>query len=70
MKDDYEAAIATVSRLILSHRSTGMAEEQEPHLSADSMDHYIRTHKNAVARLRRIREELENIHAERDYLEP
>jgi hypothetical protein len=70
MKEEYEKAIANISRLILMHRSLGMDEEQYPRHSADEMDHYIKTHKSAVNRLRRIREELENIHAERDYLEP
>jgi hypothetical protein len=70
MKEQYEQAIAAVSKLILLHRSMGMEEEQRPLKTPDESDHYISTHRSAVNRLRRIREELENIHAEKDYLEP
>lgn len=68
--NEYENAIQSISRLILKHRRQAAGEEHAPTRTADAMDHYITTHRGAVTRLRRVREELEEIQAVKDYLEP
>jgi hypothetical protein len=70
VNDDYESAIAAVSRLIAAHNAMASRESHRPSRMPDAMDHYIATHEQAVKSLRSVRETIEDIQANKDYLEP
>ena len=69
-REKYKEIVDALGELIRSHNASGACESNSPHQNPDESDHYIKTHREASARLRRIREEIEEIEAKKDYLEP
>jgi len=66
----YAATIDGLTALIRRHMSKAASRGAEPSSDPDGDDRYIRTHNDAVLALRAIRQRLENIEAQKDYLEP